>query len=220
MPPEASISIFLNSSFVKYSSAASLKFEKMLVERIKKLKLGNGLDKSIDIGPLVNQVAQNKSNTYVDIGLKEGAKLLIGGHIPKMKGFFFEPTVFVDVTAQMQIFKEEVFGPVVCINKFSNRDEAIELVNNTDFGLAASIWTRDNAKALDLAKQINAGTIWINTYGMFYNEVPYGGFKQSGFGKDLSAYAFDYYTVIKFVYVDITGQARKSWHYTVYGDKP
>ena len=102
----------------------------------------------------------------------------------------------------MSVFKEEIFGPVVCISKISDVEEAINLANSTDFGLAACIWSKDKTLAEDLAKKINAGTVWINTYGMFYNEAPYGGFKQSGFGKELGKEGFLEYTRLKNVVID------------------
>jgi len=106
-----------------------------------------------------------------------------------------------------------VFGPVACVSKFSDINEAVELANNSDFGLASSIWTKDKTKAQDLAKQINAGTVWINTYGMFYNEAPYGGFKQSGFGKELGKEGFLEYTCLKNVIIDKTKESKPIVNY-------
>lgn len=180
--------------------------------KAKRIKLGDGLDFETQIGPLVSQAQREKVSAYVEKAKKEGAKVICGGKIPVdeklKKGFFFEPTVLTNVTPKMSVFREEVFGPVVCIGKFSNINEAEELANNSDFALAASIWSKDTAVAHSLAKKINAGTIWINTYGMFFNELPYGGFKQSGFGKELGREGFLEYTQLKNIIVDTTKDSK------------
>jgi len=184
------------------------KFLDSFVDKAKRIKIGVAIDYQTQMGPLISQAQRNKVMEFVEQAKKEGAKLVCGGKIPESpdlkNGFFFEPTIFTEVIPKMRIFQEEVFGPVVFINKFSSLNQAVELANNSDFGLAASIWTKDNAAAQDLAKRINAGTIWINTYGMFYNEVPYGGFKQSGFGKELGKEGFLEYTQLKSIIVDKT----------------
>ncbi|OGX51515.1 MAG: hypothetical protein A2321_00420, partial [Omnitrophica WOR_2 bacterium RIFOXYB2_FULL_45_11] len=158
------------------------KFIEEFTAKVKKIKLGDGLDYETQMGPLISGAQREKVIEYVEQARKEGAKLLCGGKIPESpelkKGFFFEPTVFTDVTPQMAIFKEEVFGPVACVSKFSDMDEAVRLANTSDSALACAIWSGDMALAQKLASQINSGVCWINTYGMFYNETPYGGFKQ------------------------------------------
>lgn len=178
------------------------------VAKAKRLKLGPGLDYETQMGPLISEAQREKVMAYVEKARKEGAKLLCGGKIPDnpalKKGFFLEPAVFSDVTSKMSIFKEEIFGPVASILRFSGLEEAIKITNDTDFGLAGSIWTKDKKKAEDLAKRTDAGTIWVNTYGMFYNEVPYGGFRQSGFGKELGREGFLEYTRLKNVVFDQT----------------
>jgi betaine-aldehyde dehydrogenase len=187
------------------------KFIEDFLEKTKRIKLGNGLDYETQMGPLISKEQRDKVMNFVERAKGEGAKLVYGGKIPDSpelkKGFFFEPTIFTEVLPEMQIFQEEVFGPVVCINKFSKIDEAIELANKTDFALAAAIWTGDLSLAEVLANKINAGTIWINTYGMFYNELPYGGFKQSGFGKELGKEGFLEYSRLKNV---VSCQVRES----------
>lgn len=192
-------------------------FVACFVEKTKRIKLGNGMDYEAQMGPLISDAHRKKVMTYAEKAKKEGAKLLCGGKIPQdpalKNGFFFEPAVFSGVTANMHIFKEEVFGPVASVNKFSSLNEAVELANNSDFGLAASIWTKDLVSAQDLAKKLNAGTIWVNTYGMFYNEVPYGGFKQSGFGKELGKEGFFEYTRIKNVVTDKTQDSKPLVNY-------
>jgi acyl-CoA reductase-like NAD-dependent aldehyde dehydrogenase len=174
--------------------------------KAEKIKLGSSLDFETQIGPLISQAQHKKVIAYVEKAVKDGAKLLCGGKPPVnaefKNGFFFEPAVLKDARPGMAIFKEEVFGPVACLNKFSGIDQAIELANTSDFGLAASIWTKNEAQAQELSLRVNAGTVWVNTYGMFYNELPYGGFKQSGFGKELGREGFLEYTRLKNIVSD------------------
>jgi len=208
-------SIFLNQgqmctamSRILVKDSVYDKFLEKFVERTKRIKLGDGLNPETQMGPLVSQEQRKKVISYVEKAIAEGAKVLCGGKIPSepefKKGFFFEPTVFSEVKPDMNIFQEEIFGPVVCLSKFSSEQEAVELANNSCFGLAASIWTKDLDKAKRLSTKINAGTIWINTYGMFYNQAPYGGFKQSGFGKELGKEGFLEYTCLKHINLDLS----------------
>jgi betaine-aldehyde dehydrogenase len=182
------------------------KFVADFTSKAKRIKIGNSQDFETQIGPLVSETQRKKVIAYVEKAVKQGAKLACGGKIPNdlnlRNGFFFEPTVLEAVKPDMTIFKEEVFGPVACLSKFSGIEEAIKLANSSEFGLAASIWTKNVTFAQDLAGKINAGTAWINTYGMFYNELPYGGFKQSGFGKELGREGFLEYTRLKNTVVD------------------
>ncbi len=206
-------SIFLNQGQMCTATSRILveddiydEFLTAFVQKTKRIKLGLGLDHETQMGPLISEGQLKKVISYVEKAKKDGAKIACGGKIPdgpRLKnGFFFEPAVLTGVSPKMAIFKEEVFGPVACISKFSDSDEAIALANDTDFGLAACIWSGDKKAAEDLAKKINAGTVWINTYGMFYNEAPYGGFKQSGFGKELGKEGFLEYTRLKNIVID------------------
>lgn len=193
------------------------KFIAEFVDRAKRIKLGPGSEFETQMGPLISDEQRKKVASFVEKAQKEGAKLLCGGKIPDelglKKGFFFAPTVFGEVTSEMSIFQEEIFGPVVCVSKFSSQEEAIKLANATDFALASCIWTKDEAKAKELAAKLNAGTIWINTYGMFFNELPYGGFKQSGFGKELGKAGFLEYTRLKNVVIDKTKESKPLVNY-------
>jgi betaine-aldehyde dehydrogenase len=193
------------------------KFLADFVEKAKRIKLGLADDFQTQMGPLINDAQRKKVIAYIEKAKAEGAKLICGGRIPESpelkNGYFFEPTVLVDVNAHSHIFKEEVFGPVVLINKFSGSDEAVSLANSVDFGLAACIWSKDLFQAQELAKKINAGTIWINTYGMFYNQLPYGGFKQSGFGKELGREGFLEYTRLKNVILDQSSEGKPLVNY-------
>ena len=193
------------------------KFVADFVAKAKAIKLGEALDFQTQIGPLISKAQRDKVIAFIEQAQKEGAKLLSGGKIPDdpslEKGFFFEPTVFGNVGSKMKIFQEEVFGPVVCLNKFSSLDEAVKLANSSDFALAACIWTKDESKATSLAKEVNAGTVWVNTYGMFFNELPYGGFKQSGFGKELGKEGFLEYTKLKNLVIDKTKDSKPLVNY-------
>ncbi|MCM8787446.1 MAG: aldehyde dehydrogenase family protein [Candidatus Omnitrophica bacterium] len=192
-------------------------FVEDFVNKTKKIKLGNPLDFQTQMGPLISKEQHNKVLDFIEKAKKEGITLACGGKTPSdpqlQNGFFVEPTVFLDVPKEAQIFKEEIFGPVVCINKFSNLEEAITLVNNSDFALAASIWTDNKELAEKLAQKINAGIIWINTYGMFFDQLPYGGFKQSGFGKELGKVGFLEYTITKNIMVDNSFEAKPLINY-------
>ena len=183
-----------------------------LVEKTRKIKLGNGLDPETMMGPLISREHQEKVLSYISSGIEEGASLLTGGEIPEgdsfEKGFFVQPTIFDNVAPQMKIFQEEIFGPVLSVSTFSTIDEAIELANATSYGLAASIWTRDIYQAHNITQRIKAGTIWINNYGAFFNEVPFGGYKQSGLGRELGKAGLMEYTELKSVTMDLTPDGR------------
>ena len=193
------------------------KFIASFIEKTKRIKSGNGLDYQTQMGPLISEAQRKKVMGYVQRAQEEGAKLLCGGRIPASpelkKGFFFEPAVLGGVSEEMSIFKEEVFGPVACVTKFSGIEQGLRLANSSDFGLAACIWTKDMPYARELAAKINAGTVWINTYGMFYNELPYGGFKQSGFGKELGREGFLEYTRLQNIFLDDTKDSKPLVNY-------
>lgn len=198
------------------------KFTKMLVERVKKIKLGDPQIRDTDLGPLVSEAQRHKVEDMVTSGVKDGARLLTGGKRPTLpnpfsKGFYYEPTLFADAKQDMRIVQEEIFGPVLTALPFKTLEEAVEKSNDILYGLASSVWTTNIFKAMRVAGQLEFGCVWINDHLPLVSEMPHGGYKQSGFGKDLSMYTFDDYTKIKHVYVDLTGDARKSWHYTVYG---
>jgi betaine-aldehyde dehydrogenase len=196
-------------------------FIDMLVKKVKKLRVGDPLDRKSDMGPLISQAQVEKAEKYVKSALDEGAKLVAGGHRIKTfkKGFFFEPTVFIDVKQDMKICQEEIFAPVLAVFKYSTVDEAISKANGVIYGLAASVWGKDITTLIKVANSLKAGTVWINDHGILVSEMPHGGYKQSGFGKDLSMYSLEDYMQVKHVYIDQTGLAKKPWYNTVYGDK-
>jgi phenylacetaldehyde dehydrogenase len=182
-------------------------FAERLAERAGSIRLGSGLDPETTMGPLVSDEQRQRVNGYIESGRSEGARILSGGEPPTGEGladgYFVSPTVFVDVDPGMKIMREEIFGPVAMVGTFSDEDEAIALANDTRFGLAAGIYTSDVGRAHRVAAQVQAGTVWVNTYGMFDAAIPYGGFKLSGFGKELGREALDLYLQTKTVWVNL-----------------
>ncbi len=196
------------------------KFMKLLLSETRKIRIGNPLSEKTDMGPLVSAKQREATERYVLLGIEQGARLVHGGKRPKTsRGFFFEPTIFDGVDQRMRICREEIFGPVLSVLTFSDVDEVIEKANDVIYGLASSVWGKDMNTTMKIARKLRFGTVWINEHGILTSEMPHGGFKQSGFGKDLSMYSLEDYTQIKHVYIDQTGLARKPWHYVVYGDK-
>jgi betaine-aldehyde dehydrogenase len=197
------------------------KFVRRLLERVATIRVGDPLSRASDLGPLVHRSHQARVLEYVERGKAEGAKLLAGGSDDREAfpaGAFVTPTVFDAVTPDMAIAQKEVFGPVLDVLEFGSFDEAIAIANGVEYGLAGSVWTNDLRTAVKAAHALRFGDVWINDHLPLGSETPHGGVKQSGFGKDLGADSLYDYTVVKNIYVDLTGQARKSWHYTTYGD--
>jgi betaine-aldehyde dehydrogenase len=194
------------------------KLIKRMSEKARNFRTGNPLDKATDMGPLVSEAQRERVEEFIRVGESEGAKVAVGGRRPKniKKGFFLEPTILRDTTQDMRVCREEIFGPVICAYDYSSLDGAIEDANDVDYGLAASVYGRDVTSCMKVANRLNFGTVWINEHGVLVSEMPHGGFKQSGFGKDLSLYSFEEYTRVKHVYLDLTGKAVRPWHYTVY----
>lgn len=189
-------------------------FMEAFIAKTKAIKIGNGMDKDVRMGPIISEEQMNTVLDYIDIGIKEGATLCCGGHRMTegeyANGFFVEPTIFADVTPDMRIVKEEIFGPVVVVQKFHGEEEAIKLANDTDYGLAAGVFSNDLSKALRVIKKIRAGITWINTYGPVYPEAPWGGYKQSGIGRELGTYGLDDYTEVKQININ-TAPAPSGW---------
>lgn len=178
-------------------------FVQRVVERAKSRKLGDPLDMETTQGPQVDQDQFNKILGYIDAGQKEGATCLTGGKRRGDRGFYVEPTIFTNVSDQMSIAREEIFGPVLSILPFKSVDEVIRRANHTNYGLAAAVWTRDVAKAHQIAHSVRAGTVWINCYDVFDAAAPFGGFKQSGIGRELGEIALSNYTELKTVTVSL-----------------
>jgi aldehyde dehydrogenase (NAD+)/phenylacetaldehyde dehydrogenase len=177
-----------------------------VLERAKKMVAADPLQPRTRLGALVSQGQMNKVLGMIGDASREGARLVTGGERTPVngKGFFVAPTVFDGVEPGMTIAREEVFGPVVAVMTFAGEDGAVQLANSSEYGLAAGIWTRDIKKAIRTARALNAGTVWINTYNMYDPASPFGGFKQSGFGRDLGQHALDGYTQVKSVWVDLS----------------
>merc|ERR1711868_115661 len=169
------------------------------VERAKKRTLGNPFEFSNEQGPQVDEEQMNRILGYVDSGKQQGAKLLTGGARYGDKGFFVQPTVFGDVQDDMKICREEIFGPVQSIQKVTNMEEAIERANRNNYGLAAAVFTQDVGKAMYVSNSLRAGTVWVNTYNTLSNAAPFGGFKESGIGREGGEYGLDNYTEVKTV---------------------
>jgi aldehyde dehydrogenase (NAD+) len=179
-------------------------FMSKLVERAKKLRPGDPMDPKTRLGAIVSEKQMKHVLGYIEAGKKEGAQLVTGGNRVNVngdKGFFIEPTVFGSVNNDMTIAQEEIFGPVLATLNFDDLDQVAELANKNVYGLAAGIWTNDIKKAHALSRRLKAGTVWINTYGPMDAAMPFGGYKQSGFGRELGAHAIEHYTELKSVWL-------------------
>ena len=173
-----------------------------LTEYAKNVTQGHGLEKGTQMGPLVSKKQQDRVKDYIQQGINDGATLLTGGSHSD-KGYFVEPTIFTDVTDDMSIVKEEIFGPVLVAQSFKDLDEAIEKANNSPYGLGAGVWTESNKNAHYMADRIKSGSVWINCYNLTNPAIPFGGYKQSGFGREMGSYALENYTEVKSVWMDL-----------------
>ncbi|MGN7894972.1 aldehyde dehydrogenase DhaS [Bacillus sp. 22475] len=174
-----------------------------LVLYSKKLNQGIGLNPETTIGPLVSEEQQKRVMGYIEKGIEEGAEVLCGGSNPFDQGYFVSPTVFADVNDEMTIAKEEIFGPVISAIPFNDIDEVIERANKSQFGLAAGVWTENVKTAHYVASKVRAGTVWVNCYNVFDAASPFGGFKQSGLGREMGSYALNNYTEVKSVWLNL-----------------
>lgn len=174
-------------------------FVEQSVSRAKSRTVGDPLDAGTEQGPQIDSIQMDKIMSYIGLGQEEGAQLLCGGKRVGDQGYFVEPTVFAGVQDQMRIAREEIFGPVMSIIKFRELDEVVERANDTTYGLAAAVWTRDIGKAHAIANNVRAGTVWVNCFNVFDAAAPFGGFKQSGIGREMGEYALQQYTEVKTV---------------------
>ncbi len=180
-------------------------------EKAQKVKVGDPMDKATLMGPQVSCEQLDRIKGYVDIARSEGATVLTGGEPPQLEdrfsgGYFFQPTIFSEVKNEMRVAQEEIFGPVTSVITFSNEADLIKQANETIYGLSAGIWTKDITRAHRFAKEIKAGVIWINTFNMFNAASPFGGYKQSGYGREMGKHALELYTQVKSVWVDLSGK--------------
>jgi len=174
-----------------------------LAAHAKNIKQGAGINPSTQIGPLVSQEQLERVGKYIELGKQEGAEVVAGGVYGQGEGYFVEPTIFADVNDEMTIAKEEIFGPVVSAMPFEDLDDVIRRANNSEYGLAAGLWTQDVKKAHYVANQLKAGTVWVNCYNVFDAASPFGGYKQSGIGREMGSYALDNYTEVKSVWINL-----------------
>ena len=183
------------------------RFVEKLVNRARTMKTGDPFDPASEMGSQISGQQMDRILSYIRIGSEEGARLACGGsrdtNGAKKNGFFVQPTVFTGVSPEMKIAQEEIFGPVLAAIQFKTEEEAAEIANGTIYGLVSAVWTRDIRVAHRMAKRIKAGSVWINTYNGFDSASPFGGYKQSGYGRDLGAYALEQYTNVKSVWVGL-----------------
>lgn len=191
-------------------------FAEKFVAASKNLTIGDTMDPATVLGPVAYAGHRDKIESYVERAKASGATLLLGGERPSdpttKDGYFVAPTIFGDCTNDMELMRDEIFGPVVGLARFKTPEEAISLANDTAYGLSASIWTKDTRAGMAMATQIQAGTVWVNEHLIIFCETPWGGCKESGWGKDLSTMVLEEYTMTKHIYVDLTGAPAKPWY--------
>lgn len=187
-----------------------------VAEVMSKIVVGEPHDPDTDLGPLISFAHRDKVAGMVARAPEQGGRVVTGGVVPDLPGAFYRPTLIADVAETSEVYRDEIFGPVLTVRSFTDDDDAIRQANDTQYGLAASAWTRDVYRAQRASREINAGCVWINDHIPIISEMPHGGVGASGFGKDMSDYSFEEYLTIKHVMSDITGVAEKDWHRTIF----
>ncbi|ODU07386.1 MAG: aldehyde dehydrogenase [Pseudonocardia sp. SCN 72-86] len=186
-------------------------FVDRLVARISTMKIGPTMDPATDVGPLISAAQRRRVLDYIESGKQEGARVVVGGGVPQGAefdtGHWVEPTVFVDATNDMRIAREEIFGPVLTVLRYESDDDAVKIANDTPYGLSAGVWSQDLPRAIDVARRIEAGSVWINDFHCVNPQYPFGGYKQSGVGRELGGSALDDYTEEKAITFHLGGRA-------------
>jgi betaine-aldehyde dehydrogenase len=188
-------------------------------ELMSKIVVGDPRDPDTDLGPLITHAHRAKVAGMVDRAPGEGARIVTGGTAPDGPGSFYRPTLIADVDERSEVYRSEIFGPVLVARSFTDDDDGIRQANDTEYGLAASAWTRDVYRAQRASREIKAGCVWINDHIPIISEMPHGGVGASGFGKDMSDYSFEEYLTIKHVMSDITADAEKDWHRIIFSKR-
>jgi betaine-aldehyde dehydrogenase len=199
------------------------KYQDALITRLSSVRIGKPLGATTDMGPLVSDAQRKRVEGYVKKGQDEGGRLLYGGKRPRIEGneegYYVQPAVIYTENEDSAIVKEEIFGPVFTLLPFRDYNDVINRSNDVIYGLGASIWTKDVTRAMNAARDLRFGTVWVNEHVPVPSEMPWAGYKQSGHGASLSAYSLEEFTYIKHVYFDLTGKVRKGWYYQIFGDK-
>lgn len=195
-----------------------------LTQLTKTLKLGHPLDQATDFGPVISKQQRDTILSYIESGKNEGATLVCGGNEVVVegceKGYFIEPTIFTNVTNDMKIAQEEIFGPVLSVIRYSTEEEAIKLANDTIYGLSAGVWTKNVNKAYAFARKLRAGVVWINDWHMLRNDAPFGGVKQSGIGREMGKHSLDSYTQLKHVHTSLVPELeQRNWYQLLFSQK-
>ncbi|MEO6694033.1 MAG: aldehyde dehydrogenase family protein, partial [Ignavibacteria bacterium] len=191
-------------------------FIEKLKNKISKMKIGDPMDKTTDVGPVINKKQFDSIMDYIKIGKEEGAEILTGGKQSGDNGFYIEPTVFINVNNKMRIAQEEIFGPVLTVIKFKDDDEAVSIANDSIYGLGGGVWSGSDERAINIANKMRTGTVWINEYHLMSDRAPFGGYKQSGIGREFGMDGLKEYTEAKHIHIDeIKDRAKKFWYNTV-----
>lgn len=185
-------------------------------DKMSRMKIGDPMDKTTDVGPVVSQQHFDRVMSYINIAKDEGAEALIGGNRYGDTGYFIEPTVFINAENSMRHVQEEIFGPVISVIKFKDDAEAVKIANDSIYGLGGAVWSENDERAMDIAKKLRTGTVWINEYHLLNEKVPFGGYKQSGIGREFGIEGVKEYTELKHIYIDdVKEREKKFWYGTV-----